>query len=309
MKIQLASLLLAFSLPATGTAAVISGTSSARDLSATATVTGSLLGAAVAQVNVSAGPINQASGTAPVPYNSDPALLTAAASAAGVLVPTSLTLGVNTLDLTATSNVDGGEGARFGNATGLITSASAGLNLNLGGVLGNLNLLQVTAGNGTTTFTSNAAVNYDGLTLSPSSSTNFLSSGTGVSVVVLGSTINLSGLAAGSTSTFGVNVTTGSVLDGNLVNVTGTISVTPDLFNVTGLSLTSASANATSLRILANLNLSAAGGLTNLNVTDEILINQTSTTLTAVPEPDSVVLGLLAGMALLGLTHRRSACL
>lgn len=305
MKNHLCPLFLLLAFPALAPAAVISGTSSARDLTANASITGSLAGVAIAQVNVSAGPVNQAEGTAPVAYNDDPTLVSAAAASSGLVLPTSLTLGVTALDLTATSNVDGAEGIRFGNASGLLTSASAALNLDLGGLIGNLNLIQVTAGNGTIAFTSNAAVNYDGLSLSPSASTNLLSSGSGVSVVILGSTIDLTGIAAGNTSTFGVNVSTGSVIGGNLVTVTGTVSVTPDLFNVTGLSLTSATANATSLRVLANLNISAAGGLTNLAVTDEVLINQTTATLNAVPEPGAAALVLTVGLGMIAARRRR----
>lgn len=299
--------ILALGLTTFAQGAVLSGTSSARDITASASVSGSLLGVALATVNVAAGPINEASGTAPAPYNSDPALGVAAAASSGIVLPTTLSLDVTALDLTAISNVDGGTGPRSANATGMLTTASAALNLDLGGAIGNLNLIQIIAGNGTTTFTSNSQVVSDGTNLSPSANTNLLSSGTGVSVFVLGSNVTLSGLAAGVTTIVNVNISSGSVLGGNLVNVTGTVAVTPDLFTVTGLSLTSASASATALRVLADLNVSASGGLTNLIVRDEVFINQTTANLTAVPEPNAAALAVVSGLLLIR-TRRRVNC-
>ncbi len=269
---------------------VTSGSSSAEDISGTATVTGTLLGNNLGILSVLVTPINSAEGTAPNPYNLTPSLLNTKSSGTGIVT---LGLGVAVDSLNAKSDVDALEGNRSASASSGITSASANLDLSLGGILGAVNLFTIGLTSGNDVITSNSGVLSDGFNASPSAGSNLISSLSQVTVSVLGVNVIIPSLLPGVTAPVGINVNVG------LLTVTGTISLTADdLDTVTGAGI--GFANGTSLSVVSNLSLNATGGLAAINVTSNVDINKTTAQLTAVPEPGyTVTLSLALGSLLL----------
>jgi MYXO-CTERM domain-containing protein len=275
--------------------AATSATSSAEDISATATITGTLLGNNLADINLTVLPINSAEGTAPNPYSLTPSLLTVRSTGSGLAV---LGLGVTADSLNVQSDVDGLEGSRSLSATSSITTASANLALDLG-LLGTVDILSLGLDSGTGLITSQSEILFDGVTATGSASSNLITTGNALSLSVLGINISVPALTAGVSTPVGVNVTAG------VLTVTGTILLTADDFDIIpNGNMTMATSK--SLSLSADLSLSA-GALAAIDVDSTININSTSAQLSAapVPEPGPAAMGLMLLGASCLLRNRR----
>ncbi|MDB6134377.1 MAG: hypothetical protein JWM59_2620 [Verrucomicrobiales bacterium] len=268
------------------------GSSWARDLAAVAYVAGDLVVVSPITLPVPAtlltvGPINSASDTAPIPYASTIPVVGAGAGTEGVL-DLDLTTAVDSLDIA--SDVDGAEGSRsaIGNIT--LTDASATL-----GVIGLVDILTLNLDT-TTALVSNSSVTWDGATLTPVGTSNFITSGAVLNLNILGVNVVLPALAANASVPFTVDV---SALG---LRVQGDVSIRVDAVDIlTGGD--TASANTISVLFSTELSVTSALG-TALDLNTTVALNQSSAQLTAVPVPEpGVSTGVMLAAA--GLLMRR----
>lgn len=292
MKNYISTFLFLASVPVSAQAAATVGSSWARDLTAVADVSGDLVVVSPITVPVPAtlltvGPINEASDTAPNPYSSTTPVVGVGAGTEGVL-ELDLTTAVDSLAIA--SNVDGNEGPRSSTGSITLTDASATL-----GVIGLVDILTLNLDT-TTALVSNASVTWDGATLTPTGTSNFITSGAVLTLNILGVSIDLPALSANTSVPLTVDV---SALG---LRVQGDISIRVDAVDTLTAGGT-ASANTAS--VLFNTDLSVTSPLgTALDLNAAVALNQSSAQLTAAPVPEP---GVLTGvmLATAGLLVRR----
>lgn len=298
-------------------AIVDTGISSTKHLSADASLTGSLAGVTIGAPTVNVGPVGANTEIAPAPFSSSqsgPLALTASTANLGL----SLGASVNVLDSDLSSSVDESPGTHSTNAKAQITDAVATFGFNTLGALGALELLKVDINPASgTVLEAYADLTSDGSTTTPTMTSNFVSTGAGVVISVLGVNIPITGSLAANTE-LTVTVNTSASIGLLTAAITGTIKLTPDWreYNVFG-SLHEAGAAA--LLVTADLKIRVPGatvlGVTapdplNVDFDADVMINQVMaqmTTADPVPEPSAALLTALVGVTLLSRRRRRAA--
>lgn len=300
MKQHLASLALFSLFPISAHALVLSGTGRAFDIEASASASiDPILPGTTVNLALSVPPLNEVQGTV-APFSVSDTVVTAGTGllSDGILTQSlDAVAGAGVDHFQTVSDVNGSPGPHFATAQGSIASASYTL-----GLAGIADILTVNAqgdGVGGLIATTASTISPDGSIINPSGSSNLLASG--VTISVLGFTPAQLGLTLVSGSTSSVILT--NVIVAGVGTVSGTVSVGLNLFEVTGLSLTTATASSTALTVGLDLVITTA--LANIDVDSDLIINQSSASLVtdAVPEPRTLSFAMLAGLFL--LAHRK----
>jgi len=312
-------------LPSTARATVNSGEASAYGLFVNTDIVdqNNLLNV---QVSADLGPTPSVSGTAPAPFNLSNSLASASVSAGSLLNLGGGTIVVNaatvdnsdTLDVTASSNVDGLPGSRNADATASVENLS--IDVNPVSVLSLLNTANVFSFDASLiTSESHASGDFGALTATGDSliiDANGVADGFltfSVLGVNLDVAVNALGHVAPNTT---LNITSAlNVLLGDLLgtDLNGQITVILNEQILTGNGVTSAGITVNAIHVRFNnvgvefFNVLGANiGDTNL-VTGDIIVAQSHALLNAIPEPSSLSLLAFACTAVLARGRERSA--